>query len=129
MQQYGDMFQDPFMKRAFPVIQYSITEAPVVVNMVMLSGIIAGDNGWLVGGSATLAGNIEARYRELGGEVRYSSRVAKVLVKENKAIGVRLADGTELFADMVVSNADGHATIYDMLDGKYLSQIITSYYH
>jgi phytoene dehydrogenase-like protein len=39
-----------------------------------------------------------------------------------------LEDGTEHFADLVISNADGHATIYDMLDGKYVNPTIRSYY-
>jgi phytoene dehydrogenase-like protein len=129
MQQYGERFQDPFLRRAFPVMQYGITEAPVLVQLVMYSAIIAGDNGWLVGGSSVLAKNIELRFVDLGGEISYGKKVEKILVKDNKAIGIRLADGSEHFADLVVSNADGHATIYDMLEGKYTNPTIHSYYN
>jgi len=41
---------------------------------------------------------------------------------------VRLADGTEQRADIIVSNANGRATIFDMLGGRYTSPAIRSYY-
>ena len=63
---------------------------------------------------------LEARFRELGGEIHFNKRVARILTSDNKATGIRLVDGTEERADRVISAADGHATLYDMLDGKYL---------
>ena len=54
--------------------------------------------------------------------------IAKILVKGNKATGVKLADGSEHRADTVVSAADGHSTIFDMLDKKYLDDTIKGYY-
>jgi phytoene dehydrogenase-like protein len=41
---------------------------------------------------------------------------------------VRLADGTEHHADVVISAADGHTTIFDMLDGRYVDDRIQAYY-
>ncbi len=38
-------------------------------------------------------------------------------------MGVRLADGAEERADVVVSAADGHATIYGMLGGRYVGEV------
>lgn len=52
----------------------------------------------------------------------------KILVKNNKAVGIRLADGTEHYADIIISAADGHTTIFDMLEGKYVNDQIRSYY-
>jgi phytoene dehydrogenase-like protein len=72
--------------------------------------------------------NIENRYLALGGEVAYRAKVKKVLVKDNKAIGVQLDDGSEYFADLVVSAADGYSTIYEMLDGKYVNEKLAAYY-
>ncbi len=54
-----------------------------------------------------------------GGEIRYGARVERILVEDDAAVGVRLIDGTELRADHVISAADGHATIFDMLEGRY----------
>jgi phytoene dehydrogenase-like protein len=43
-------------------------------------------------------------------------------------VGIRLADGSEQRGDIVISAADGHATIFDMLGGKYINDTIRGYY-
>lgn len=50
------------------------------------------------------------------------------MVEGDKAVGVRLSDGTEHQADVVVSAADGHSTIFEMLDGRYTDGEIRGYY-
>jgi phytoene dehydrogenase-like protein len=50
------------------------------------------------------------------------------LVEDGCAVGVRLMDGSEQRADIVVSNANGHATIFQMLGGRYTSPAIRAYY-
>jgi phytoene dehydrogenase-like protein len=42
-------------------------------------------------------------------------------------VGVKLADGSEHRADIIISNADGRKTIMEMLDGKYINERIRSY--
>jgi len=41
---------------------------------------------------------------------------------------VIFADGTEIRADYIISAADGHSTIFDMLGGKYLTRKISNAY-
>jgi phytoene dehydrogenase-like protein len=43
-------------------------------------------------------------------------------------VGVRLADGSEYRAQIVISAADGHATLFEMLNEKYLTEEIRAYY-
>jgi phytoene dehydrogenase-like protein len=59
------------------------------------------------------------RYRDLGGTIEFGRRVERILVEEDAAVGVRLADGSEHRASRVVSAADGHATLFDLLEGRY----------
>ena len=92
----------------------------MIVTFAMLH---EGAAGYPVGGSLPLARNVERRYLELGGEVQYGARVDEILVEGGRAVGVRLADGSEERADVVVSAADGHATIYDMLGGRYVGEV------
>jgi phytoene dehydrogenase-like protein len=75
-----------------------------------------------------LARAVERRFLELGGQIRYQTRVQSILVMNNRAIGVRFSDGSEERADIVVSNANGHATIFDMLGGRYTSPAVRAYY-
>ena len=50
------------------------------------------------------------------------------MMESDQAVSVRLADGTEHRADVIISAADGRTTIFDMLDGKYVDDKIRSYY-
>jgi phytoene dehydrogenase-like protein len=81
-----------------------------------------------IGGSMPMIEAVERRYRALGGEVTYGARVTKILVENNRAVGVRLENGQEDRADVVISAADGHATIFDMLEGRYVDDTIRGYY-
>jgi phytoene dehydrogenase-like protein len=125
---YGEKFSDPFLRKAIPTIQYDIAEVPTLVPLLFLSVQDKGDAGWPIGGSNALSSNIAKRYLELGGEINYNKKVTKIIVKDNVAVGVQLEDGSEHFADRVVSNADGYSTIYGMLGGKYTTKTIDAYY-
>ena len=84
--------------------------------------------GYPVGGSLPFAQNIERRYLQLGGEINYSSKVGEILVEDDQAVGVRLINGAEYFGDDIVSAADGYTTLYEMLDGCYLSSKLEKAY-
>jgi phytoene dehydrogenase-like protein len=117
---------DPFMRKAFPTILYDTTDNPLLIQMNLLAACSIGQYGWTVGGSMSIARAMERSYQGLGGSIHYKARVAKVLVENDRAVGVRLEDGTEHRADVVVSNAYGRTTIFDMLDGRYASKAWTS---
>lgn len=129
LKEYSQRFSDPFLKRAFSTIQYDIEEVPVLVPMIFLSMLSVGDAGWPIGGSAALSRNIEKRYLGLGGEIYYNSKVKKIIVEKDVAKGVQLEDGSEHFADLIISAADGYSTIVRMLNEKYTNQFIRSYYN
>jgi phytoene dehydrogenase-like protein len=75
-----------------------------------------------------MIGLIEDNYTKLGGRIRFMARVERILVENGRAVGVALEDGEELRADIVVSAADGHATIFDMLEGKFADDRIRKIY-
>jgi phytoene dehydrogenase-like protein len=66
---------------------------------------------------------LEAKYIELGGIIHYKSRVSRILTHDDKAVGISLEDGTEQMASRVISAADGHSTIFNMLEGKYGNEL------
>jgi len=71
---------------------------------------------------------IERRYLDLGGEVIYSAQVERVLVEDDRAVGVRLYDNREYRANRVISACDGRRTIFDMLRGEYVNRRIKKLY-
>jgi len=106
---------------------YSNKKTPTFMHLLWQVGGLSKDIQWPVGGAAELVKSIEKRYIALGGKVHYNSRIEKILVEDDKAVGVKLVDGSEHMADIIISNADGRKTIFDMLDGKYLNDIVRGY--
>ncbi|TFH36071.1 MAG: NAD(P)/FAD-dependent oxidoreductase [Bacteroidia bacterium] len=96
--------------------------------LFMLGWFHSRNAGYLIGGSQPIAERMEKRYRSLGGETRFRTRVEKILVENNRARGVILEDGTLIDADYVVSAADGYSTIFKMLEGKYVSEKVRDAY-
>jgi phytoene dehydrogenase-like protein len=127
MSRFAERFSDPFLKKAFALLVYASPDAPFIFHLLRHSGGLDGDIKWPVGGAAEFAKSIERRYLALGGTLHYSSEVEKILVENDKAGGIKLADGSEYRADIVISNADGRKTILNMLDGKYINDIVRDY--
>ncbi len=73
------------------------------------------------GGAGTIPNALIAGLRREGGDIRLSAEIEKILIEKKgarpSAIGVRLASGTELRANRVISNATPHIT-YDRLVGR-----------
>jgi phytoene dehydrogenase-like protein len=128
LEEFAQRFADPFLRHAFATIVYDWPQMPMLMLLTFLSRTHIGDYGWPSGGSIALARAMEKRFLQLGGSVRYHAHVQSIIVEDDRAVGVRLSDGSELRADIVVSNANGHATIYGMLDGRYTSPAIRAYY-
>lgn len=130
IQDVARRFRNPFMRGAFLHI-FNLENPPDFPIMAVMSTF-----GWMhqktcgypEGGSLEFVRAIERRYLDLGGEINYKSRVEKILVEDNRAVGARLADGSEQRGDVVISAADGRTTIFDMLDAKYISSKIRGYY-
>jgi phytoene dehydrogenase-like protein len=126
-QAFASRFRSPFLRRSFTAA-FDMPDFPIVGLMMMLAWMHMRDAGYPIGGSLEFSRAIGRRYLDLGGGIHYKSRVAKILVKDDKAVGIRLTDGSEHYADVVVSAADGHATIFEMLEGKYASDKVRGYY-
>jgi phytoene dehydrogenase-like protein len=126
----AQQFKNPFMREVFPYIfnLENPPEFPIVAVMKTFAWMNQKTAGYPIGGSLELARTIERRYLDLDGKINYKSRVVKILVENDRAVGVLLADGSEHRADVVVSAADGRTTIFKMLEGKYINKKVQGYY-
>ena len=59
-----------------------------------------------MGGTGALVQALLKLFTEMGGQIRFNSRVAELVVESGTAVGVRLDSGEKIAADIVVSNAD-----------------------
>jgi phytoene desaturase len=105
-----------------------LAEVPIYFIFMLLAMLVDGQLGLSEGGCWDFVRAIENRYQTLGGQVTYKATVEEILVQNDRAVGVRLADGSEYRADAVVSAADGYSTIFKMLGGHYVNDKIRNRY-
>jgi phytoene dehydrogenase-like protein len=101
------------------MLEVWMPEMSAFVLLMTLAWFHGRQAGYPLGGSLPLARAVEKRFLELGGAVDYAAKVAQILVNDDRAIGIRLADGREERFDVVISAADLHSTVFDMLGGRY----------
>ncbi|WP_027658920.1 phytoene desaturase family protein [Salinispora fenicalii] len=70
----------------------------------------------LRGGSQAMSSAMLDSFLEAGGDVRFDSNVAEIRTRQGTVVGVRLDNGDEYDARMVVSNASAVTTYTRMLD-------------
>ncbi len=129
MQEYVQRFKNPFLRKAFFAIKALFSDdLPMVMIHLFAAWSHLKSAGYPEGGALEFSKTIERRFRELGGYVEYKSKVDKILVESNRAVGIRLEDGGKHYSDYVISAADGRTTLFGMLDGRYVDKKIRSYY-
>jgi phytoene dehydrogenase-like protein len=114
---YGKGFTNPLVKSYFGSGEMGRLSALALV--FSLAAMYDANAGYCSGGSQAIIRLIEEKLTALGGKVRFGARVKRVLVENGAATGVELSNGETIAADWVISAADGHATIYEMLGGQY----------
>jgi len=80
---------------------------------------MCGKAGYLKGGSERFVRNIEKRFKQLGGKVKYKSQVTRILVEDDVAVGVQLQNESEIRSDFVISAIDMKHTFEHLVDPKY----------
>lgn len=76
--------------------------------------------GYVRGGMGMISESIARAAKAAGAEIRTNSPVARIITRDGRAAGVALADGTELYANVIASNADANVTFLKLLDPKEL---------
>jgi len=76
--------------------------------------------GFARGGTGSISNAIAEAAREAGAEIRVSAPIEKVLLRNGRAIGVVLADGTEILSRIVCSSVDPRLTFFKMVGEKEL---------
>lgn len=118
--------KNPLLKKTFEF--GTVPEMSLFFLIMTLAWMHKKSAGYPIGGSLYLARLIEKRYLELDGKIHYNSRVKKINTKDDAVSGVLLENGDIHDADIVVSAADGYATIFKMLAGKYTGKKILRFY-
>jgi prolycopene isomerase len=92
-------------------------ETPAVLAATMFMDNHIGGVYYPAGGAQMLPNKIEKAFERFGGQILYRQKVDEVLIRDGNAYGVRLKDGTEIFADRIIANA----TVWNIY-GKLVKQ-------
>src|SRR5262252_9297950 len=76
--------------------------------------------GFARGGTGAISNSIADAAREAGVEIRTQSAIAQIIVKGGKAKGVALANGDEIYADIISSSVDPRLTFVKMIEKEHL---------
>lgn len=127
VEEYATRFKHPLLRRFFGGGELAgLSVLPLLFSLAWMSEHNAG---YPIGGSQAVIRLIVENLMNLGGALRLGSKVEKILVENDAAVGVQLAGGETIAADWVISAADGHATIYDLLGGRYADEVTDSIYN
>lgn len=124
--EYGSRFSDPLLKNFFS--NGDIGQMAAIAMVLSLAWMNAGNAGYCIGGSQAIIRLIEDKIANLGGRIRFRAKVERILVENDRAVGVQLTGSEIVRADWVISAADGHSTIFDLLAGKYTNAAIRKTY-
>ena len=102
--------QDPALLKFIDMECFCWSVMPADLTPMINAGMVfsdrhAGGINYPKGGVGVIAEKLVAGLERHGGAIRYQARVTKVLLDNGQAVGVRLADGEEIRARRVVSNA------------------------
>lgn len=124
--EFAEKFKSPTLQRVFRSMipdNYSVSSM-----MFSYSTLASGKGGIPVGGSKAMAMRMAEKYKSLGGQLRLSECVDEIMIKNGKAVGVKLLSGQIIDADYVISACDANITLQKLLRGKYVDKQLQACY-
>lgn len=104
-------FKHPGLQRLFRIVPGYAANSAVFT----LATLHTGDGGYPEGGSLAMAARMAKTFTDLGGRLLLNTKVQKVNIRDDKATGVTLADGT-LDADAVIVTQETIAALDKLFD-------------
>ncbi|MBU0935986.1 MAG: NAD(P)/FAD-dependent oxidoreductase [Spirochaetes bacterium] len=110
---YARRFKNP----AIRLLLRSITgdEYAATATVFTLATLMNGDGAFPDGGSLAMAARMAAKYQSLGGVIEYKHKVAKIVVKEGRAVGLEVND-RQVDADAVIITQDAAVATQDLFE-------------
>jgi phytoene dehydrogenase-like protein len=118
---------NPLLKKT--LMNFFLPDSSILFMAITLGWLDKKCAGYPIGGSQNISNLLEERYKELGGNIQYNSRVSKIITNKGIAKGILLENSKEIAADYVISCADGYDTIYNLLEGKFTTPKIDKFYN
>jgi prolycopene isomerase len=123
-QNVGDIarryIKDPTLLRFLDIECYCWSVVPADLTPMINAGMVFSDRhyggiNYPKGGVGQIAQKLVEGLEQAGSKILYKARVNEILLKNGRAIGVKLASGHELYAKRIVSNATRWDTFEKLL--------------
>lgn len=126
MYEFAQQFKNSFLREALSACFLPLDAKLYTVGVLIfkLSFYNRKDVCWSIWGSLAFSNRIANKYISLDGKINYNSKVDRIIIKDNKAIGIRISNGSEFYADYILSTIDGYFTIFNLLQGNYINDKI-----
>jgi len=116
--------KDPILLKFIDIECYCWSVMPADRTPMINAGMVfsdrhAGGINYPKGGVGVIAEKLVAGLERHGGKFRSSARVTKVLLEQGQAVGVQLANGEQIRARRVVSNATRWDTFGSLIDADH----------
>ena len=116
--------KDPELLKFIDIECFCWSVMPALKTPMINAGMVftdrhAGGINYPKGGVGTIAEKFVSGIEKLGGKVRYKANVTEILLKDEKAVGVKLSNGEEIYSNIIVSNSTRWDT-FGLKDNKGL---------
>ncbi|PPS20148.1 hypothetical protein GOBAR_AA00418 [Gossypium barbadense] len=119
---FGQFFQKPLecLTLCFIVSTVNALRTPMInAGMVLCDRHFGGIN-YPVGGVGGIAKSLAEGLIDQGSEILYKANVTNIIIDQGKAVGVKISDGREFFAQTTISNATRWDTFGKLLKAENL---------
>ena len=102
--------RDPELLRFIDIECFCWSVMPALKTPMINAGMVftdrhSGGINYPKGGVGKIAEKLVSGIERLGSKVRYKANVAEILIKDKRAVGVKLSNGEEIYSKVVVSNS------------------------
>ena len=104
------LIKDPELLKFIDIECFCWSVMPALKTPMINAGMVFTDRhvggiNYPKGGVGTIAEKLVSGIERLGSKIRYKANVTEILLKDKKAVGVKLLNGEELYSNIVVSNS------------------------
>ena len=102
--------KDPELLKFIDIECFCWSVMPALKTPMINAGMVftdrhAGGINYPKGGVGKIAEKLVSGLEKLGSRIRYKTNVIEILIKDDKAVGVKLSNGEEIYSDIIVSNS------------------------
>lgn len=120
VKEFANKFQSKILKKAFE----NLWSPDMSMSFMLLQLSYAANKiaGYPIGGSGNFSKMLTKRYTDLGGKLELGQKVSKIIIKNNKAVGIKTEDSISHFSDYVVSACDGFTVLFKLLEPGHIDE-------